>query len=97
MTAILTTPEELRAIVSEAVREALEEHLLSTGEVAEMLGVTVNAVGQMVRRDDLPAVQLPGVKQYKFRREDVRQWLKEQVASNTKHRKRRLEQLERVG
>lgn len=96
MTAIITSPEELRAIVSEAVREALADRLLSTSEVAEILGVSVNAVGQMVRRDGLPSVRLPGAKQHRFRREDLREWLELQVSADATHKERRREQLRRL-
>lgn len=78
---IVTTPEELRAIVRAEVRAALEAQarekngaMLDMSEVCDFLGVTPPTVRAYIRRSGLPCVRI-GKSTVRFRREDVESWL----------------------
>jgi excisionase family DNA binding protein len=73
---------ELRAMIGEAVREALttrdaEESAewLDAQGAAEVLGVHRRTVAKLAHREGLPAHRIG--KLYRFRRTDVMRWLEE--------------------
>ena len=79
MTVIVTTPEELRAIVREAIDEALAvrrpapsdtpPEWIDTSVAAALLGVSTRQVAKMAKAGDLPHGNVGRL--LRFRRSDV--------------------------
>ena len=55
--------------------------LLTTREVAELLGVSSESVLRWVRRGDLPAIRLPGGA-IRFRPDDIEAWLADRTVGS---------------
>ncbi len=75
---IVTTAEELRAIVAEAVRSVAApspDEWMNADDVARMLGVKRSTIPALVSRESLPCYR-PG-KAYTFRRSEVEAWILE--------------------
>lgn len=57
--------------------------IMSSEQVAEMLGMNVQMVRLAAREGRLAAYRLPGGRAYKFFREEVFDWLKKHPAAGT--------------
>jgi excisionase family DNA binding protein len=57
-----------------------DEHpqIMSSEQVAEMLGMTVQMVRLAARSGNLPAYRLPGGRAYKFFRDEIIEWAQPQ-------------------
>jgi excisionase family DNA binding protein len=79
---VVLTPEQLRAIVSDAVTDALAKagagvtpaDVLSCEQAAELIGVNPRTVPRLVRDKGLPTLRRIG-KLWRFSRRDVLAWL----------------------
>lgn len=84
MTVIVTTAEELRALVREAVADALRlvqpapAEYLDLQQTAELLGVSTVTVRTYIRRESLPVHRL-GTKTLRFARAELERWLLERA------------------
>jgi excisionase family DNA binding protein len=83
MKLVVTTEEQLRTIVDEAVSAAVarlapSDRPLDLEEVADLLGICTKSVLTHVRTKGLPARKVGKV--YRFFRQDVLDWLAEQKA-----------------
>lgn len=79
---VLVSVDQLRDIVSEAVRAALPDRSepaawLSTEEVGAMLGVHPDTVGRMARLGEIPCSKLGRV--YRFERGALARWMAERA------------------
>jgi excisionase family DNA binding protein len=54
----------------------MTERLLTTHEVAELLGFTTETILRKVRRGELPAIKLPGGR-IRYRPDELEAWLEE--------------------
>lgn len=77
---IVTTPEELRAIVRAEVRAALAEQRepepaewLDTAGAAELLGVHPRTIARMANRGELPCTRVGRL--LRFERDELLAWL----------------------
>lgn len=74
---ILMSPEELRALVAEAVRDALgrreDLRLLTPEEAATVLGVSTRTVLKWARSEGLPHREL-GPKVVRFVESEITEW-----------------------
>ncbi len=82
---IVTTPEQLRALIREEVAAALrsvqpaQAEYLDLAGVAELLDVTTTTVRAYVRREGLPVHRI-GARTLRFSRAEVEAWLVERAS-----------------
>lgn len=75
---IVITPEQLREVVRDAVREGLDAMpkasppMMTPTQVAERLSVCMKTVLNMIGRDELKAKKVGG--QWRVRRDDLEAW-----------------------
>jgi excisionase family DNA binding protein len=84
-TIIVTTQNQLQAIVKQAVNEALElqnlpkepkrPNNIGVKEAAELLKITVATVYQLTHRREIPFYKLPGGKKLIFKRDELLNYL----------------------
>ena len=80
MQVVTVSTEELRALISEAVAEALaadptREDWMGTVECADYLSTTEASVRDLVYRLGLPAHKAPGTNRLLFRRSEIDAWI----------------------
>lgn len=81
---VLLTPDELRALVRDAVRQEIGAHdqvaaipdVLTREQVADLLQIHKNVVSRYIRDKGLPTHRIGG--EYRFRRNEVLAWLERQ-------------------
>ena len=56
--------------------------VLDSAMVAELLGMNIDTVRRLSREKVLPAHRVPGGRTYKYLRDDVLEWLRQQPADN---------------
>lgn len=75
---VIVTPEELRALVREAVRQEVarpeESEIMTCEQVATLLQVDPESVRKYTKRNGLPFMRLGG-HELRFRRSAVLEWL----------------------
>ncbi len=83
---VVVTPEQLLALVSEAVRTSIQERspseapeVLTREQVANLLQVNPHHVPVLVRKHGLPSHRIGS--QWRFRRTEVLEWLASQKGS----------------
>jgi excisionase family DNA binding protein len=97
---VLMSPEEVRDLVRNAVREELTSHrdperdVLTAEQVADMLAVHIKTVAKLVTRDALPAHRLG--REYRFNRNEVLAWLAERAVRPGAHASKHAANLQRV-
>lgn len=99
---IVTTAEELRALIREEVEAAVQarqghaaSEILDIAEVADLLGVTAPTVRAYVRTDGLPCIRM-GKSTVRFRRADVERWLLDRSETSGSHASRGRAKLARI-
>jgi len=84
MTVIVTTAEELRALIREELARAVPanaDEWMSADDVAKMLDVKRSTIPALVTREGLPCYR-PG-KGYTFRRSEVEAWIRARPSRRT--------------
>jgi len=83
---VVTTAEQLRAIVADGVAEALakvgprkEVDTMTCGQAAALIGVHPHTVPRLVRSEGLPTLRRVG-RCWRFSRRDVTSWLAQRKA-----------------
>jgi excisionase family DNA binding protein len=77
---VLLTEEELRALIREELKgvtpNETPNEILDRDEAAKMLAMHPKVLTRRARKGEIPALRLPGVKSWRFRRSELESWLK---------------------
>ena len=98
---VVVSPAELEEMIRRAVTDATRGSaqpstgLLTSGQVAELLGVSPRSIAAMVRRDGLPAAMRLG-RGYRFRRDAVHAWVEQRANAERKHSSLHVGRLRRL-
>lgn len=93
---VVTTEENLRALIGDAVRQALgtgeaSATYLTLDQAAELLSASTRSVRTWVRSAGLPAIRLGG--EYRFKRSEIVRWLEERAITPGAHVTRQVSRL----
>lgn len=90
---VLLTQEQLKALVSDAVRDALAntnaERSLHLDEIAQELDVSTRTIRNWVNQLGMPCLRA-GASELRFDRADVRKWMQERASAHGAHVTRHL-------
>lgn len=90
MRVITVTPEDLKALIQCAVREAIgsvacaDDRLLTSEDVAKILGVSPRSIPKLVSRDALPVTLCVG-RSYRFQRATIDAWITSRAELSRRH------------
>lgn len=95
---VTLTSGQLKQLVRDVVRAEMQApaapEYLSTEQVAEMIGCTVESIRTYCSRDDLPCVRIGKLR--RFHRGDVLAWLEERRSRPRSHKAKHVSALANV-